>query len=100
MDPVIVIGFIFAYAVFIAFTFIMRASLKAQNPKYSFLDDILLFTGAPVVLGYLLIIVMNPNNLGKLAREVVFTPTMIILLFWMVVGGIIMITRNVRNRKY
>ena len=88
-----------AWLVVIALWFVIRSDFKANNPKHSLFDDILLFTGAPVVFGYILILTSNSDNFNKPIEESFWSPTMIVLLLWMVVSCVLLIVRYYKNRK-
>ena len=88
-----------AYLVFVAFIFFARSSLKAKNPKHALLDDILLFTGSPVVFGYIIYLCWNPNTFDKPLKETFWSPTMVVMVSWMFVSYAIFLVRYYKNRK-
>lgn len=88
------VGTAIVFIVVVGFLLVMRRAMKAQNKNYSFVDDILLFTGIPVMLGYILFQGFNPHNLGKTAFEVFRTPLTFILLIWLFVSGVLLLIRN------
>lgn len=90
---------VIAYLVFVVFIFVARSSLKTQNPKHALIDDILLFTGSPVVFGYIIYLCWNPNTFDKTLKETFWGPTMIVMLLWMFVGYAIFFVRYYKNRK-
>ena len=94
MSAIEYVGAIVVFVAVIGFLVIMRKAMKAQNKNYSFVDDILLFTGIPVMVGYILFQGFNPHNLGKTAFEVFRTPLTFILLIWLFVSGVLLLIRN------
>ena len=88
---------IFVYVVFILCFLVMRNSNKRQNPKHSFLDDFLMFTGSPVLLAYILVIVFNPNNADKIVRDLFATPLTYCLMAWALLATIWYIVRYSKN---
>jgi len=75
----------------------MRNANKKQNPKHSFLDDFLMFSGSPLLLAYILIIAFNPNNADKNVHDLFATPLTYFLMAWVAVVTIWYIIRYERN---
>ena len=81
----------------IALMFIARFESKKVNPRYSLLDDILLFTGNPVAYGYFLFVCLNPSNSNPVAT--LDTPTSKIIAAWWIASSAIFLVRYYKNRK-
>jgi len=90
---------IFVYVVFILCFLMMRNANKKQNPKHSFLDDFLIFTGPPLMLAYIMIVAFNPNNADKIARDVFATPLTYCLMAWLLISSVWYIFRFNKNRS-
>lgn len=92
---------IFVYGVLLRLLYIIRKSMKALNPSYSQLDDILLFSGIPVAFGYFLFVMFNPYNQTRLVSEIMdeSEPILIPLLVWMVVSSMYFLWRNRRKNR-
>lgn len=92
-------GLIFAWFVFMMCWFAQRSAFKQHNPNYSFIDDLLYFTGCPLVILYVLagfaIAVKHPDWTTK---EVFNTPLLWVLLGWMFIDDIIFFLRNHKHR--
>jgi len=90
----------------------VRAGMKADNPKYSLLDDIIFFTGVPLGLGLcaidtiILAVCTNLLDISLLdiaiwCRMSNFIKIMIIALFcWIILGEIILAVRGAKGRKH
>ena len=94
---------LFAYAVVICLLCIVSKHFRKTNPKYSTLDDVLLFGGLPITMGYFYFVMLNPKNDLRLVSEVVneHRSRMIILMVWMVVSSFIYLWRNREDKlKY
>lgn len=87
---------IFSYLVILCLLFIISKHFRKTNPKYSMIDDILLFSGMPVTVGYFYFVAFNPKNDFRLVSEVMDEnrPILIILMIWMVISSFIFIWRN------
>ena len=94
-----IVGVLFVYIVFLFCFILMRISDKRRNPKYSFLDDFLLFTGCPLFFAYFLYVAFNPNNGDKMVHDLFSTPLIFGLMGWMVISTILYVIRNQRNDK-
>ena len=70
MVGVIALVYLLCLSLFI----MIRNSDKKRNPKYSFRDDFLLFTGSPVLLAYIMVIGFNPNNASEHPFDLFVTP--------------------------
>ena len=92
-----IVGMIFVYVVFILCFLVMRNANKKQNPKHSFLDDFLMFTGSPLMLAYIIIVAFNPNNADKIARDLFSTPLTYCLMGWLVISSVWYLIRYNKN---
>ena len=94
------VGAIVVFVAVIGFLVIMRKAMKAQNKKtYSWIDDILLFTGIPLVMGYFMFQGFNPDNLDKTAMDVVRAPLSLIVLLWFLASCVLLLIRNPGQKK-
>ena len=84
-------------SIIIALMFITRFESKKVNPRYSLLDDILLFSGNPVAYGYFLFVCLNPSNPNP--KATLETPTSMIVVAWLIVSSTIFLVRYYKNRK-
>lgn len=87
---------LFVYAVLINLFYIISKYFRKANPKYSAIDDILLFGGIPVASGYFLFVMFNPSNDTRLVSEVVdeHRTIFVALMVWMVISTITFLWRN------
>jgi hypothetical protein len=90
---------VLAYALVITLFVVTRKTLRFHNPKHCFWDDILLFSGSPLLFGYLLILFFNPYNWDKIAFNLLNTPLTYCLMAWAVISTVIMSVRFEKNRK-
>lgn len=91
---------VFAIIIFVVFVLCflkIRNTFKNQNPKHSFLDDFLMFTGSPLMLAYILILAFNPNNADKIARDLFSTPLTYCLMGWLVISSVWYLIRYNKN---
>ena len=92
-----IVVMIFVYVVFILCFLVMRNANKKQNPKHSFWDDFLMFTGSPLMLAYILILAFNPNNADKIVRDLFATPLTYCLMGWLVISSVWYLIRYNKN---
>jgi len=90
---------VLAYALVITLFVVTRKTLRFHNPKHCFWDDILLFSGSPLLFGYLLLLFFNPYNWDKIAFNLLNTPLTYCLMAWAVISTVIMSVRFEKNRK-
>ena len=112
MDPIETIAEVFVFALFFALSFVVRAGLKDDNPKYSFIDDIIFFTGVPlwclltiiniiITVVYTNLLDMSLLEIYRMVRESDFTGIVVIALFcWTILGFIILAVRGANGRKH
>ena len=74
---------------------------RGKNPKYSIIDDILLFGGMPVTFGYYLYVMVDPKNDLRLVSDVMdeHRTTLMVLLAWMLISSIIFLWRNLSRKS-
>ena len=97
-----VLSVVLAVFVFLQVLFLfvlVRKAIKAHNEKYSLFDDFLLFTGSPLLFGYMLFQLFNPVNLERTAFEMMTSPFILVLLIWAVVSTIVLLIRNPGKEK-
>ena len=86
--------------IFMTCWIVMRNIMKRQNPKYTFFDDLLYFTGAPAVLGYIIFICLTIEKYADKTPKEVFGTTLIwCLCGWMVLSTIIYLIRYYKKDK-
>ena len=87
---------LFVYVVLLNLLYIISKYYRKTNPKYSAIDDLLLFGGIPVTFGYFLFVMFNPKNDLRLVSEVVdeHRTRLLVLMAWMVISAIIFVWRN------
>ena len=87
---------LFVYVVLLNLLYIISKYYRRTNPKYSAIDDILLFGGIPVTFGYFLFVMFNPKNDLRLVSEVIdeYRTRLLVLMVWMVISAIIFVWRN------
>ena len=98
MEYVIVI---FVYGILLRLIYVARKTMKKLNPNYSLLDDVLLWTGIPVVFGYFLFVFFNPKNQEISVADLIDSTQhiMLPLLVWMVFGTFYFLWRNRKSQK-
>ena len=98
MEYVIVI---FAYCIVLRVIYLTRKTMKKLKPSYSLLDDVLLWTGIPVVFGYFLFIFFNPKNQVLLVADLIDSNQhiMLPLLIWMVFSALLFLWRNRKSQR-
>lgn len=87
------------YALVITLFVMTRKAMRFHNPKHCFWDDILLFSGSPLLLGYLLILFFNPYNWDKIVFDLLNTPLTYCLMVWAVISTVIVLVRFEKNRN-
>lgn len=92
---------LFVYVVLLNLLYIISKYYRRTNPKYSAIDDILLFGGIPVTFGYFLFVMFNPKNNLRLVSEVIdeHRTRLLVLMIWMVISAIIFVWRNREKTK-
>lgn len=92
-------GLIFALLVFMMYWFAQRSAFKQHNSEYTYIDDLLYFTGCPLVILYVIagfaIAVKHPDWTVK---EIFDTLLLWGLLCWMFASSTIFISRNHKHR--
>lgn len=85
------------YSIIIWLTFKARSVFKEYNPKYSLLDDILLFTGFPVAWGYCLYLFINPETYKNPIEQSFSSPMVKIMAVWMIISYVIVLIRTYKK---
>ena len=94
--------YVLLIVVLVRLLYIISKYYRRSNPKYSVIDDILLFGGIPVAFGYFFFVMfgLRRNDL-RLLSEVVNEQDMtifMVLLVWMTFSTILFVWRN-REKK-
>ena len=92
-----IVCMIFVYLIFFLCFLILRKASKTQNPRHSFLDDLLMFSGSPLLLAYIMILAFNPNNADKIARDLFATPLTYVIMAWCLLSTIWYVVRYHKN---
>lgn len=95
----VIIFMVLTYALLITLYVLMRANLKHHNPKHGLFDDFLLFSGTPLVFGYLLFLFFNPFYADKIVLDLINTPLTHCLMAWLILSNVILIIRYKKNCK-
>ena len=81
---------IFAYCLVLYLCYVIRKSMKVYNAHYSLFDDVLLWGGAPIALGYFMYTSFNPENHTEFIYREIYEK----LYAWLFISGFLFLWRN------